>query len=104
MGILSDKFGRKKLFGSGVLMFTAASLLVGYAAKYWMFLIGRVMLGLATPGIYFTSLIMSECLIHVFVLLIVFMWGLTNIMKRSQTFKLNLFEPNKKKVFAVAQF
>lgn len=66
VGILSDKFGRKKLFGSGTMLYTASSILVGFAPWYWTFLIGRTALGLASSALFYPSLIMSECLKYKF--------------------------------------
>lgn len=60
VGILSDKFGRKKLFGGGVIVYTLASLLVAFTPWYWAFLIGRMCLGLASSGLFYPALIMSK--------------------------------------------
>lgn len=55
-GILSDKFGRKNSFSLGVLCYTLGSLLTSFSMWYWPFLIGRVLLGAASSGIYYPAL------------------------------------------------
>lgn len=60
VGILSDKYGRKMLFGSGVVLYMAASILVALTPWYWAFLVGRMLLGLAAAGMFYPSMIMSK--------------------------------------------
>ncbi|MEI3614576.1 MFS transporter [Pseudogracilibacillus sp. SO30301A] len=46
-GILGDRFGRKKLLISAFIMFAASSLLCAFAPNTEVFIIGRVLLGIA---------------------------------------------------------
>lgn len=46
-GRLGDNFGRRRLFGWGVMLFTLASLLCGLATSVWFLLAARVLQGVA---------------------------------------------------------
>lgn len=61
IGVLSDKFGRKRMFGGGAIMYTVASVVSIFTPWYWPFLIARVFLGLASTCLFYPALVMSEC-------------------------------------------
>lgn len=52
MGKFSDRFGRKQVFMSGILLFGLGSLLSGIAPNFLTFLIGRSIQAIGTGGIF----------------------------------------------------
>lgn len=60
VGIASDRFGRRKLFAYGAVLFTVASLVATFSPWYWLFLIGRFCLGSSASGLFYPALIMSR--------------------------------------------
>lgn len=60
-GILSDKYGRKTSFTLGVTCYTLGSLLTSFSPWYWPFLVGRVLLGVASSGIFYPALTIRKC-------------------------------------------
>ncbi|WP_121663579.1 MFS transporter [Metabacillus litoralis] len=52
MGKFSDRFGRKQVFVSGILLFGLGSLLSGIAPNFLTFLIGRSIQAIGTGGIF----------------------------------------------------
>ena len=52
-GIFSDKYGRTPAFGSGVLMFVSGSIASTFTPWYWLFVIGRILLGAASSGLFY---------------------------------------------------
>lgn len=60
VGIASDRYGRRKLFAYGAILFTIASLLTTFSPWYWLFLIGRFGLGKSSSGLFYPAVIMSE--------------------------------------------
>lgn len=59
-GILSDRFGRKTSFTLGALFYILGSLLTAFSPWYWPFVIGRVLLGAASSGIFYPALTMRK--------------------------------------------
>lgn len=55
-GILSDKYGRKNSFTLGAVFFIVGSLLTSFSPWYWPFLVGRVLLGAASSGLFYPAL------------------------------------------------
>lgn len=55
-GILSDKYGRKNSFTLGAVFYTVGSLLTSFSPWYWPFLVGRMMLGSASSGLFYPAL------------------------------------------------
>lgn len=49
---LADQFGRKKIFITGVVLFTLTSLLAGFASSLGMLIGLRVLQGLAGPSLF----------------------------------------------------
>lgn len=60
VGIASDRYGRRKLFAYGAILFTIASLLTTFSPWYWLFLVGRFGLGKSSSGLFYPAVIMSE--------------------------------------------
>jgi MFS family permease len=57
-GRLSDIYGRRRIFGYGILIFTIASLSAGLSVSPWMLLISRIAQGLGSAMIFGTSVAM----------------------------------------------
>lgn len=55
LGRLADIYGRKKIFSTGLLLFTAASLMVGLAPTITVLLIGRALQGFGAAMMFATS-------------------------------------------------
>lgn len=55
-GILSDKYGRKNSFTLGAVFYTVGSLLTSFSPWYWPFLVGRMMIGSASSGLFYPAL------------------------------------------------
>ncbi len=48
---LADKFGRKNLFLSLIILFLFASILVGFGTKFWIILLGRILQGVSAGSL-----------------------------------------------------
>lgn len=59
VGIASDRFGRRKLFAFGAILYTLASLVTTFSPWYWLFLVGRFCLGSSSSGLFYPAVIMS---------------------------------------------
>lgn len=55
-GIVSDRFGRKNSFTLGAISYTLGSLLTAFSPWYWPFVVGRVLLGAASSGLFYPAL------------------------------------------------
>lgn len=61
-GILSDKYGRKTCFVIGSIFYITGSVLTSFSPWYWLFLIGRVLLGSSSSGLFYPAF--SLCKFH----------------------------------------
>lgn len=61
-GILSDKYGRKTCFVIGSIFYITGSVLTCFSPWYWLFLIGRVLLGSSSSGLFYPAF--SLCNFH----------------------------------------
>ncbi len=52
MGKLSDRFGRKQTFTTGITLFAAGSVLAAFAPSFPLFLLGRAIQAIGTGGIF----------------------------------------------------
>ncbi len=52
MGKMSDRFGRKRIFMIGIVLFSFGSLLSAFAPSFFAFLLGRVIQAIGTGGIF----------------------------------------------------
>lgn len=61
LGRLSDRIGRKKIFGIDLILFVVFAITAGLATNFWMMFISRFMLGVGIGGDYpISSTIVSE--------------------------------------------
>lgn len=54
-GIMSDKYGRKTSFILGSIFYISGSVLTTFSPWYWLFLIGRVLLGSSSSGLFYPA-------------------------------------------------
>ncbi|XP_031618292.1 organic cation transporter protein isoform X1 [Contarinia nasturtii] len=54
-GILSDKYGRRTCFIIGSIFYITGSVLTTFSPWYWLFLIGRVLLGSSSSGLFYPA-------------------------------------------------
>ncbi|WP_158289337.1 MFS transporter [Paenibacillus flagellatus] len=52
LGKLSDRFGRKRTYAAGIVLFAAGSLIAAFAPTFTVFLIGRAVQAIGTGGIF----------------------------------------------------
>lgn len=52
MGKMSDRFGRKKIFMTGITLFSIGSIIAAFAPGFIVFLLGRVVQAIGTGGIF----------------------------------------------------
>lgn len=60
-GILSDKYGRRSLYIGGACLYILTSVMMTATPWYWVFLIGRLLMGIANSMIFYPSAVMREC-------------------------------------------
>lgn len=60
-GILSDKYGRRISFFFGTLLYLIGSIVTTCSPWYWLFLAGRVCLGVSASGLFYGAFAMCKC-------------------------------------------
>lgn len=67
LGALSDQWGRKKTILISTIIFTLAGPLVAAAPNLWLLMVARFILAAASPGIYGTSFVLGNYVMHIYV-------------------------------------
>lgn len=54
-GVIGDRYGRKTSYCMGALLYIVAGILTSFSPWYWLFMVGRILLGAAGAAIFYSS-------------------------------------------------